>query len=646
VTQFGQEQPQLESVYRTAARICFGAVFIVGAVVCCGWMFDIEALKQLLPNQVNVPSSTGLGLVLISTAMLLLSFCRSFRWMGIASKVLAVLVLIAGAATFAETIMGAEFDLKFELWRPSTDSQGLRFPAPMAPTVSVELMLLSLCLLLPNITLGRRLIVSQICALAVFMICSASVIINAGGAEFLCIKYSCIKLPISGAVLFGSLSLAYLFHEPNRGVTAIFVADGIAGKLARRLSGGAIAIPIFMWLRWLGVSAGYFDQAFGWALLGLAAIAYIAVSVAGGLKTLDSVDAAKAEAQRLSVETTKQLEQLYSSHLLNQSSSPGGNARVKTVCLSCGKQFNNDVTVCPDDGYELTQLADDSIEGTIFDQKYHILSLLGKGGMSSVYKAKQILVGRDVALKVLQAHLASSPESVKRFRKEALALGKLSNANLVSILDFGISSDGKAYLVMDFLKGQSLDELLKKVHRLDIDRFLNIFIPVCDGLSHAHGQNVVHRDLKPGNIMLLIDEEGNDVPKIVDFGLAKFLDDEPNQKLTQTGDVFGSPLYMSPEQCMANTLDARTDVYGLGCVMYECLTGTAPLIGSNVVATINMQIQKVPDPFPRDLRIPAHIEKAVLQALEKDPDKRQQSVLELKQAIAGVKKSSHTVLPR
>src|SRR4030095_3436452 len=194
----------------------------------------------------------------------------------------------------------------------------------------------------------------------------------------------------------------------------------------------------------------------------------------------------------------------------------------------------------------------ESLVGTSIADKYEILSVLGQGGMSVVYKARHLLMKKAVAIKVLLPQLVLNPQSLKRFQQEASASSSLSHPNVITVYDFGVSAQGLPYLVMDLLYGDSLADEVKNNGPLEVGRALKIFIQAADALYEAHRKGVIHRDLKPSNIMLVSTDTSADIVKIVDFGIAKVLPQEGDdvQKLTQTGEIFGSPYYMSPEQCM------------------------------------------------------------------------------------------------
>lgn len=269
---------------------------------------------------------------------------------------------------------------------------------------------------------------------------------------------------------------------------------------------------------------------------------------------------------------------------------------------------------------------DDPLLGQTLADKYLILSLLGRGGMSSVYKTEHTLMKRMLALKVLHSHLASDQNSLLRFQQEAWIAGTFSHPNVVQVHDFGREANGQVYLVMDLVEGRSLGDELEVVGRLSYDRAIEIFIQVAAGLAAAHNAGVLHRDMKPSNIMLTDGPDDQELARIVDFGIAKVLDNENSlQRLTQTGEVFGSPLYMSPEQCQGKVLDKRSDIYSLGTVFYEALVGAPAHIGKTAMDTMRKHISEIPKPFGEvapHVVIPPRLEEIIFCMLEKNPADR------------------------
>jgi len=314
-------------------------------------------------------------------------------------------------------------------------------------------------------------------------------------------------------------------------------------------------------------------------------------------------------------------------------------------CPKCEARFETLWSKCPVDGHELEHELADPMIGQVFADQYEIISVLGAGGMSVVYKARHRLMDRIVAIKLL--HDDSDKVTIERFKHEAKASSSLKHQNIISIYDFGIVGD-QAYLVMDCLDGKNLSEVLEEVGHLALDRAVNIFRQTCLGLEHAHKNGILHRDLKPSNLVLIKGEDGSELVKIVDFGIAKVLPHAAKEqtRLTQTGDIFGSPLYMSPEQCQAKPMDNRSDIYSLGCLMYESLTGVAPLRGETAYDTMTMHVSQTPRSFSQvvpELNINKSLEALVFRCLEKQPEDRYQSVSDVLQDLPTIQPQSGSV---
>jgi len=284
----------------------------------------------------------------------------------------------------------------------------------------------------------------------------------------------------------------------------------------------------------------------------------------------------------------------------------------------------------------------ESLVGTCIAEKYQILSVLGQGGMSVVFKARHLLMKKAVAIKVLLPQLVLNPQSLKRFQQEASASSSLSHPNVITVYDFGVSAQGLPYLVMDLLNGVSLADEVRDHGPLEVGRALKVFIQAADALYEAHRKGVIHRDLKPSNIMLASADIDADVVKIVDFGIAKVLPQEGDdlQKLTHTGEIFGSPYYMSPEQCKAEGLDARSDIYSFGCLMYEALTGKPPLVGSHALDTMYKHMNEMPPGLVNlkcEPQVRERLDAVILKCLAKQPAERYQTMKELEDELEHLK---------
>lgn len=286
-------------------------------------------------------------------------------------------------------------------------------------------------------------------------------------------------------------------------------------------------------------------------------------------------------------------------------------------------------------------LKKDTDIGDTLGDRYHLLSVLGSGGMGKVFKARHVTLPKFFAVKILKCELSKNMDLRARFDQEAKTASLLNHPHLVSIYDYGATAQDEAYLVMDYLDGESLADSLRLLKRIDQRQAVKIFTQICEGLAHAHALGVIHRDLKPGNIMLVRSNECSNFVKIVDFGIAKMLGVDGGvanitQGLTRTGEFFGSPLYISPEQASGGKADQRTDIYAMGVLMYECLSSSPPFKGENFFAILSQHMEVMPQPFNSSLDIDENLEAIVRKALEKDPHKRFQSIEELKLALADV----------
>ncbi|MBL9008101.1 MAG: protein kinase [Myxococcales bacterium] len=278
--------------------------------------------------------------------------------------------------------------------------------------------------------------------------------------------------------------------------------------------------------------------------------------------------------------------------------------------------------------------------------RYRLIEIIGRGGMGAVYRAHHILMDKPVAVKVLRQELASDTEAVARFHREARSASRLDHEHIIRVSDFGQTDDGLLFLIMELLDGENLAEVVRR-GPLPWRRAAGIARDVALGLSHAHEQGVIHRDLKPENIVLVRRGKSRQLVKVLDFGLAKLIshtargdaDGEPDvavQSLTRTGVVFGTPEYMSPEQAEGRPLDPRTDLYALGVVLYQMLSGALPFTASTFLALIAKTVNEPPPPLrshAASLSVPADLESLVLRCLAKDPEDRPESAEHIAESL-------------
>jgi serine/threonine protein kinase len=269
--------------------------------------------------------------------------------------------------------------------------------------------------------------------------------------------------------------------------------------------------------------------------------------------------------------------------------------------------------------------------GSLIDGRYRISCYVGCGGMGSVYKARHLQLDRDVAIKFLYEQYCVDVASVRRFQREARIVSGLKHENIVTVHSFG-AFQGRVYLAMEYLEGKSLRQLIETEGPMPLDKAMPLLLQICDAMSHAHESGVLHRDLKPDNVMI-VEGAGCKTAKVVDFGLARLADATRTQRLTQTGVVVGDPRYMSPEQCHGEVVDVRADIYSFGCLVCEVLTGRVPFEDDDPVAVMQKQVSSEPAPFARLRELPSAIESIAFTAMSKDKCNRYQSFDDLAVAL-------------
>lgn len=277
-----------------------------------------------------------------------------------------------------------------------------------------------------------------------------------------------------------------------------------------------------------------------------------------------------------------------------------------------------------------------SYSGQTLSERYLVHEMLGKGGMGVVYRAEHVHLKRVVAVKVLNKNNVLDDRDVRRFKSEAQITSRLSHPALVQVYDFGFTDDDSPFIVMEYLQGKTLAEILRDAGRVYYPTAINICTTLCDALAHAHENKLVHRDIKPSNVMISGSPQ-QPIVKLLDLGLSKLLMPSPEtEELTIRGEIFGSPLYMSPEQWLTRPVDERSDMYSMGCLLYEILTGEVPFKGSGFMDTGFKHMNE----FPRLLReicpeanIPGPLEELTLKLLAKNPDHRVQTMTELKNLL-------------
>lgn len=313
---------------------------------------------------------------------------------------------------------------------------------------------------------------------------------------------------------------------------------------------------------------------------------------------------------------------------------------MRKICLRCGSKFGSRAEYCPHDGSQLVK--DDGVVdpllGTVLLEQFRVDEQIGTGGMGTVYRARQTTVGRDVAIKVLRPEMARDDQAAYRFEREARLAISLDHPNLVRVFLTGRLSDGRLYIVMELLEGRSLADELEAHGPPSLERALIMIMKLCAGLGAVHAAGIVHRDIKPENVYLVRRGKDNDFVKLVDFGIARVLEAEGIEPTTtQNGRVFGTATYISPEAATGEETDQRSDIYSLGVLTYQLLTGELPFEANTAGAVLMQHVHKEPPLLQtkgRGARVPDDVARVVMRSLSKDPDARQQNLAEFLDSLA------------
>jgi eukaryotic-like serine/threonine-protein kinase len=292
-------------------------------------------------------------------------------------------------------------------------------------------------------------------------------------------------------------------------------------------------------------------------------------------------------------------------------------------CTNCRHTYPDTALFCPNCGTAKVRTEGDGLLGKVLGERFLVQARLGQGTSGTIYRAEHVTLRRKVAIKVLHAELARDDLAVERFRREATMVAEVDNEHIVEIHDFGRTPDGRLYLAMELLEGETLDAALKREGKLSVERTADILIQLGEALMEAHAVGYIHRDLRPRNIYLAVRRGKPNFVKLLDFGLSKLVESDSHAASTSLGMTFGDPHYMSPEQARGDRIDRRADIYQLGCIAYEMLTGDPPFTGKRVFDVLSRQVTEAPLPLPsKRAGVPLWMEAAVARMLAKSPDDR------------------------
>jgi serine/threonine protein kinase len=295
------------------------------------------------------------------------------------------------------------------------------------------------------------------------------------------------------------------------------------------------------------------------------------------------------------------------------------------TCAGCKHSYADAALYCPNCGTPKARepITGESLVGRVLGERFQVLEQIGQGASGTIYRAEHVTLRRKVAIKVLHNELSRDDLAIERFRREATTVAEIDNEHIVEIHDFGRLSDGRLYLAMELLEGETLDGVLAREKQLSVERAADILIQVGEALMEAHAIGYVHRDLRPRNIYLAVRRGKANFVKLLDFGLAKLVEGDSQAASTSLGMTFGDPRYMSPEQARGDRIDRRADIYQLGCIAYEMLTGGPPFTGTRVFDILSKQVTEIPQPLPtRRPGVPLWMEASVAKMLAKDPENR------------------------
>jgi hypothetical protein len=372
----------------TLGRVILAVIAVASLIVIAGWGLNESPLKRVWIAPNAVPASTAISIFLFACFTLLHNLLPNRKQAKIANQVAAGLLLAGGLATLAESIMAADFGIAYPVGPQPEDSAGITFPGPMAPNISVEVILLSIAMLFPAFVIkGKPL--GQTCAMVVLLASITAVLGHTLGVEFMCTMIGCIKIPIVSSALFAAACAGYVACHPRLGAMQLLCAPTAAGQLSRKLSAALLMVPLALAVRAIAVNSKIIDSNFGWFLFAGAMILMLWRTIGLSAQNIAAIDEEKTDVQRQLMDSSAAMAKLslVASALQSKASGP---KKLKKVCLTCAKSYDEEVEVCPADNDTLVQVADDSLEGNVFADRYMIDKFIGRGGMCSVYRAHHI----------------------------------------------------------------------------------------------------------------------------------------------------------------------------------------------------------------------------------------------------------------
>jgi tRNA A-37 threonylcarbamoyl transferase component Bud32/RNA polymerase subunit RPABC4/transcription elongation factor Spt4 len=638
--------------YLTRFRILSGIAALLVILLCvliaAGRYLFIAELWELIPNGGGVFLAECVLFALLAVFAVAMTLAGNRIWCQLPVSIASVALAGAAVAKFVEHEQHALWFPYWEIVRPG-DNPPLRFPDNVGVDVCILVSLYAGALVFSSLRIRIRgkWLLYQIMAICAAGISTIPIIGFVTGQESLCTASGCMKQHVAIMIISMLTAFAILFRDIADSPLEVVAAPNRKGAMARAgLFLIFIGCPLIFAFKQLLIALVGADQGLS-STLSLTALIAVAAKLLWSANSMDS-PAKAAESVDTTVIVNRQPAREGVPEGTTIISQQGAKAEPMPVpqranavvlrCPECKRVYSDNLELCPGCDVELIIEVQDRLIGTTFAEKYAIDALLGKGGMSTVYLARHLFMGTQVAIKLMHSGTLSDVTAVRRFQHESKTMSRLKHPNVLDARDFGFF-DGLPYMVMDYVQGKSLAALIKEHGALPRRQFFDLALPICSGLHHAHQQGIVHRDLKPANIMIVRDDDGNIQPKIVDFGLAKLMSSDVH--LTQTGECMGSPLYMSPEQCMSSAnIDHLSDIYSLGCVFYECLTGIQPIQGDSILDVLQKHMSAAPLAFPEDSLTPIDLQQLIYRMMAKAPQDRPQSANQIYNALMRVEQTT------
>lgn len=643
-------EQRLRKGFSLLSTIAACVVLLICCILSAGWVFEIEQLYTPIAGAGSISFAACISFALLAVFILLRNNLPKKGIIIWPTLFCSTVLAFIAAARLWETASAADWFPSIDVPMPGADRPPLSLPGATSADFCTLIAAYSLSLSIVCLPIRiKRWHLFELTAMAGSCVSLLPIVGYLSGQDSLCTIYGCIKQPLAMSFMSMLIAFAILFGDipPDSPLTIALAKDRTGSMFRTALLLILVACPVAFLLKTAIIATKIVEAPLA-STVSLTALLIMSAKMlwkAGNsteqpLSTANSTNINSTTADELdTTRATGPRQVLEQNDARSLSSSPSNHVEhvhsVVLVCDGCRTTFTENLERCPTDGNELRIEVIDQMLGKIFVNKYRIESLLGKGGMSTVYLATHTLIGKQVAIKILHSNIVGELTNVKRFQHEAKAMSLLKHPNILEAFDFGFF-DGMPYIVMNLIEGESLAQVLKSTGPLSPRHFFEIAQQICSALKQAHQRGIVHRDLKPANIMLTKKEDNSYHVMVVDFGLAKLINgasELSTGNLTQTGDCMGSPLYMSPEQIAGDTIDHRTDIYALGCLLFESLAGAPPIGGQTALMVMQGHLWDEPSDAVQKMAVPGELKQIIYKMLQKPQADRPGDIDEVIEAL-------------